>query len=309
MPQGSLSISKALSNVSIQYKNGQYIFNQFLKDVPVTQDSGKYFVYNKNMRLEETERANRSPANMATFGVSTSIYLVREHALKDVISDADRDNSDVPGSLDVDTVEFLTDKILMRQEKIVSDLIFTTTTWSQNGTLTTASSWNYNTTTSAPIQSVLSATAVILAQSGKMANTMIFNNAVLNALKENNNVYNRLAYTRDQILTKDILASLFDMDNIYVGTAQYETNQEGLDSTQTAIWPSDAFIGYFEQFPGLKKATAINMFRVKKKGMPYRVKKWWDEDIEGTYIEVQTKGIPKAIATLTGYLYKTVALI
>jgi len=274
MPQGSLSISKSLSNVSLQYKNEQYIHSKFMKDVNVIQDSGSYYIYNKNFRQEEVERANRSPANMATWDVSTSTYVVREFALKDVISDTDRVNSDVPGSLDVDTVEFLTDKIEMFQEEAVSTLLFTTTSFSQNGTLTTATSWDYSSTnTSAPIQNVLSATAVILAQSGKRANTMIFNNAVLNVLKENNNVYTRLAYTKDQILTEQILAGVFDMTNVYVGTAFTESNQEGLASTSTAIWPTDCLIAYFEPMPGLKKATAANMFRVKSRGNPWTSKK------------------------------------
>lgn len=309
MPQGSLSISKALSNVSLQYKNEQYIYNKILQDVPVKQDSGSYYIYDKNFRLEEVERSNRSPANMATWSVSTSTYLVREFALKDVVSQTDRMNSDVPGSLDVDTVEFLTDKIQMFQEKEVSDLLFTTTSFSNNATLTTATSWDYSSTnTSAPIQNALSATALILSQSGKRANTMIFNNATLNVLKENNNVYTRLAYTKDQILTEQILAGVFDMKDVYVGTAYYETNQEGLDSTSTAIWPTDCLIAYFEPMPGIKKATAANMFRVTERGAPYQVKKWFDNNIDADYIEVRTKAVPRVIASLTAYLFKTVTL-
>jgi hypothetical protein len=280
-----------------------------MKDVPVTKDAGYYWVFNKNFRLEESERANGAPANMATWDASTASYNVREHALKDVITETDIDNADSVFDLRADTVEFLSDKIMMRQEKMVSDLLFTTTSFSNNAPLNTASSWNYNTTTSAPIQNVLSATAVILAQSGKRPNVMATNFAVFAALKENQNVYNRLAYTKDKLITEQILASVFDVSNFYVGAAVYETNKEGESATYSSIIPSDVLVGYFEGTPGMKKVTTANMFRVKKKGSPYRVKNWRDENIEGEYIECQTKAVPKVVASLCAYLFKTAALI
>lgn len=309
MPQGSLSVSKALSNVSLAFKNEEYIFPKFMPDVFVKQRSGHYWIYNKNFRLEQTYRASKSPANMATWDASTATYHLDRHALKDAVDQEDRDNSDLPGSLDADTTEFLTDKLMMRQEKDTSDLLFTTTTFSSNATLTTATSWNYNTTTSAPIQNVLSATAYILAVSGKRPNTVVTNFAVLAALKENANIYNRLAYTKDKIITADILASVFDVNQFLVGTAYYETNQEGLDATSTAIWPSDALVMFQEGQPGIKKLTTANMFRKREYGMPVQVKKWFDKERDTDLIEVEYYAKPKIVCTLTAYLFKTAALI
>lgn len=309
MPQGSLSISKTLANVSLAFKNEEYIWPKFMKDVPVKNDSGQYWIYNKNFRLENTYRAAKAPANMATWDVSTATYHLDRHALKDAVDQEDRDNADNPIDVDIDTTEFLTDKLMMRMEKDVSDLLFTTTTFSSNATLTTATSWNYNTTTSAPIQNVLSATALLLAQSGKRPNVVLTNFAVFAALKENNNVYDRLAYTKDRILTEQILASVFDVEQFLVGTAYYETNQEGLDATSTAIWPSDALVAYFNGTPGRKKLTTVNMLRKVSYGNPYKVKKWYDNDRDTDLIEVEYYASPKVICTLTAYLFKTAALI
>jgi hypothetical protein len=197
----------------------------------------------------------------------------------------------------------------MRMEKTVSDLLFTTTTFGNNATLTTATSWNYNTTTSAPIQNGLSATGFVLGVAGKKVNTVITNWAALAALKENANVYNRLAYTKDQILTEQILASMFDVSQFLVGTATYETNQEGLAATSSAIWPSDALFAYFEGVPGIKKLTTANLMRVREHGVPYNVYKYWDDKIRADWVEVEYKASPKVICTLTAYLFKTVALI
>lgn len=310
MPEGSLSVSKALSNVSLHFKNEEYVWPKVFGEVPVKNESGHYWIYTKNFRLEDSYRADKAPAEMASWDVSTASYYIERHALKDAVSQRDRDNSDLPGSsLDQDTTEFLTDKLMMRMEYEGQKLLFTTTTFSSNATLTTATSWNYNTTTSAPLQAGLSATGYVLSVSGKRVNTLVTNWDVFAALKENNNVYNRLAYTKDQILTEQILASMFDVSKFVVGTAYYETNQEGLDATSSAIWPSDVLMMYQESKPGIKKLTTAHILRNKYYGMPYSVTKWFDKDIKADYIEVEYKASPKAVCTLTAYLFKTAALI
>lgn len=308
MPQGSTRISKALTNFSVQYKNDNYIAGEVLKTMNVLKESDQYWIHNSKFKLEETYRENGSLANMATFGYSTSSYKTQEHALKDVITENDRANTDAPLNLDRDATEYLTDQIMLRQEYDTHKLLFTTTTWGNNSTLTSATSWKYHTTTSAPIQNVLSATGLILESSVKRPNKIVVGWDVFAALKENPNMYNRLAYTKDKMMTSQIMASMFDLDMMHVGSAVIDSAQEGDSEDQGFLWGADALIGWFDPSPGIKKATAALMFRVARKGIPYRVKKWYQDDIEGDFIEVQTKYVPKAVATACAYLYKSVAL-
>jgi len=169
---GSLHISKALTNLSIQYKNSEFIAPQFLKDIPVTKENDLYYVYDRQFRINDTLRGNKSASNMVTWGVSTSSYSVEEHALADIVSDRDRRNADMI-NIDIDTTEFLTDQILLSQEWEAQSLLFTTTSWGSNTQYTTATSWRYNTTTSAPIQNVLSGTGVVVRNSGVKPNMMV----------------------------------------------------------------------------------------------------------------------------------------
>lgn len=308
MAYGSIRVSKVLTNVSVAYRNEEYIAGQVLKDLNVIRDSGEYWVYSSDFRLPETKRAKGTPANMVSWEASLGSYIVNEHALKDIVTDTDRENSDLPDSLDKQTTEYLTDKILMRMEYEAHKLLFTTTTFSGNATLTTATAWKYNTTTSAPIQNVLSATGYIRLYSGKTPNTMILGWDSFAAVKENTNVYSRIQYAERAIITEDLLASLFDIQKVYVGKAAYNQGKEGATVSQTSIWGSDALLAYFAPAPGLKTPTTAVNIRVASKGVPFRVKTWRDEAVEGDYIEVQTKCAPKAVATASAYLFKTVAL-
>lgn len=309
MPQGSTRISAPLSNLAVQYKNNEFIAGQVLKDVMVSNESDIYYVYANNFRVPFTERANGAAAAMVTFAYSTSSYIVKEHALKDVITDRDRANTETPLNLDRDATENLTDTIMRRMEIEAHKLLFTTTTWANNAELsTTALSWCGITTTALPTQNVLSATSKILAAAGKKANTMVISWNVFAGLKENPNLFDRIKYAERAIVTEDLLKALFDMQNVYVGSAVYDSATEGLTESKGFIWGDDALVAYFEPMPGLKKASAAVNFRVGWKGNPYRVKKWREEEIEGDYIEVQTMCAPRAVATACGYFFKSVAI-
>jgi len=88
MPQGSIHVNQPLTEISVRYSNDEYIGGKVLKDVMVQKESDLYYVYNNDLRLEQTNRANGSPANEATWDVSTSSYSLREHAIKDKITTA-----------------------------------------------------------------------------------------------------------------------------------------------------------------------------------------------------------------------------
>jgi hypothetical protein len=306
--QGTARLVNQLTNISVNYKNSEFIAGDVLKDVPVVKDTDKYVVYASEFRIPESRRANGAPANQITWSLSHNSYFLEKHSFKDVITDDDRDNTDSPVDLDADTTEFLTDKIQLRQEKKAVDLLFTTTTWGNNATLNTATSWVYNTTTSAPIQNALSATTKILKSSGKMNNKCVMGWDVWAALKENQNVYSRFQYVQKAILTKDLLASLFDVDEVHVGAAIYDQAKEGGTVSQTVLWGSDCLFGYFNPNIGRKMVTAAVMFRSKRYGKPYTVKKWHDDNVDGDYIEVNSKYAPKAVATACGYFFKSVTL-
>ena len=66
---------------------------------------------------------------------------------------------------------------------------------------------------------------------------------------------------------------------------------------------------YQESSPGIKKLTTAHILRNNYYGLPYKVSKWYEKGIDADWIEVEYKATPKAICTLTAYLFKTAALI
>jgi len=101
---------------------------------------------------------------------------------------------------------------------------------------------------------------------------------------------------------------MWDIENVYVGEAIYQTNKEGIADTQTALWGNDVLVAYNAPMSSRKGMTAVQNFRKMTKGNPWKVKRWWDENIEGWYVEVQTKAIPKVVASNCAYLIKTASI-
>ena len=66
----ALHVDQLLSNVSIEYKNEEYIADKLCPVVPVVKDTDKYRIYEKNWRIPESKRAQKGLAKEFQFQYS-----------------------------------------------------------------------------------------------------------------------------------------------------------------------------------------------------------------------------------------------
>lgn len=300
---GNLHVSKVLSNVAVEYKNNAYIADEILGAVPVQKENDLYYTFVRDFRVPEARRANRAAANMITWGVSTSSYTLQEYALSDLISERDRQGSDSI-NLDMQTTEFLMDKIMLHYEVDTQKLLFTTGSWSGNATLVSTTSWRVNTTGSTPVQNMLSATSYIVTNSGRRPNTLVLGYVTFDALKLNTDITNRIQYVERAFATKEVLASVFDVGTIYVGESVSDTGVAPLTESLGYVWGPDALLAYFESSPGMKKLSAAYTFQMQD----VKTKKWREEKLNGDMIEVSCMKTPRLVATNCAYFFKSAAI-
>jgi hypothetical protein len=294
---------KALEKISIEYKPGEFIADKLVPAVPVKHDTDKYYVYDFGaMRLEETKRAKGAPTNRTTYTMSTSSYSLDTHALKELVLVEDKNNADKAINLEIDTTESLTRKILIRKEKECNDVIMAKANWTNNESLTSTLAWTQNTTLSNPITKVDSATSKIISSSGYKPNVLAMDDATFRGAKEHTSIIDRVKYTSADSVTEQMLAKLFNIDQVLIGRAIYESAQEGLTSSPGSIWTNSVYIAYHEKSPGLKKASGSYQLFQQNMGMPHKVTKWAEDDPEGTWIKVETKFQFKPVATACSYL-------
>lgn len=294
-----IHVDKALSQISIKYKNDNFIAREVFPELMVKNESDKYFIYDRDFRLPETARANKAEAREHSFQLSTASYLLEEHALKDYVSDRDANNYDL-ATLRADTVEELTNKILLRLEKSVADL-FTSTSWSQNVSLTAAQQWSLDTITSNPIPLMDTAATTVIDNSGYAPNIGIIPHKAMVAAKNHTSVIDRIKYTNVNI-TSSMLAGLFDIEKLVVPKAVIDSSAEGVAASIGDVWGDNVFLGYRALSASPLKPSAGYVFRSSKP----LVKRWREESRSSEAIEVGMLYQPKVVASLAGYLIKDV---
>ena len=295
---GNSHINKPLTNISLKFNFAEGIFDQVFPTVPVKKESDSYFIYDlSNLRLEETLRANHSKANIVEEDFSTASYALEEHALRELITDRDRNNADKPLNLDIDATEKLEEKIQIRQEVEVANLAFTTTSWSNTLSISAAAAWS--TTGTVPLNQILTASSLILRDAHVRANRAVLGWESFKALKVNTSTLDMIKYTERGIITEDILASLWDIDKVIVGRASYVNSAEGRTNSSAFIWDDKALIYYVPQSARLKTpAAGYNLIIGQKR----KVKKWHDDEYGGDWVEVSTLFAPQIVATAAGFL-------
>lgn len=297
IPKSQLRVDKLLGNISVKYRNKNFIAAEVFPVVPVKKQSDMYRVYDRDFRLPETKRSAKGVAREHNFNVSTATYVLEQHSLKDYVSDRDAENYEI-GDLRRDTTEELTDKIDLRMEKSVADL-FTSTSWSNNQSLTSAQQWSVDTITSNPIVRMDTASTVVLEESGLFPNYAIIPHRVMLAAKNHTSVIDRIKYTSAQI-TPQMLAGLFDIPQLLSPKAVIDTAAEGVASSISPLWGDNVFVGYKAERASIMKPSAGYIFQNK---IP-EVKRWRVEDRQSEAIEVNKYYQPKVVASLAGYLLK-----
>lgn len=295
---------KALENISIAYRPGEFIADKVIPSVPVAKESDLYYIYSSDtMTLPETVRANGAESNKAQFNVSYSSYQTVEHALNDVVTMRDRRNADKPINPEVDVTEILTQKMLIRKEYEAAQMLQNSSNWSNNASLTSTLAWSQNTTTSNPITMIDSMTSVILQASGYKPNKLVIDFNTFQAAKEHISVIDRIKYTSADSVTAPMLSKLFNVSETLVGEAVYNSADEGLSGTNTWIWTNCAFLAYFNPSASLKKPSAAYNMQFSEGG-PVKVFKWDEPKLgEGTIkIEVSSQFVYKPVATACAYL-------
>jgi len=307
--QGLSQFNPGLSNLSQKYANDTagFIHNK-LPVINVAKESDKYYVFGRDhFQIPETLRADGAKANRVNYTLSTSTYSLDEHSLEEVVTDRARANADKGLQPDVDAMENLTSRIMLRKELQAKNVIFTTTSFSNNHSLTSTLKWDLLTNTSDPIGDVATATSVIMGKTGQKANTVILGYAAWKGLTNHPNILERIKYSERGIINTDLIEAVFDVSNVIVGNAIYDTNVEGAPATSSYIWDLDAFVGYMEPRPKLKSASALYQFvKSNYAGKPFAVRKYRDDEVKGDVIEVSTMHDSKAVASLSGYLIRGV---
>jgi hypothetical protein len=277
-----------------------YLADQVLPPVPVQKESAAYWVYDKS-RLDapDSKRAPRSEYNRIDWNVTTDTYLAEQYGLEGEIDDEERKNAASPLDLDVDTTEIVTDMVLNNREKRVADLVTSTAVITQNVTLTGTQQWSDP--ASDPLANATTArTTIYGAAPGYTPNTMLMGYKVFEALKNHADIKEIVKYTERAIITRQILAAVFEVDEVLIGKVSRRISKEGATDAFTDVWGKDVLFFFKESRPSLKRAS----FGYQMRQNDLKVFRYREDKRDTDVIRVSEKQDEKIVSPNLAYLIK-----
>jgi len=305
-------IDKALTNISVGYKNEQYIADQILLSVPVDKQSDRYYVYGKEMfRQHDDRRAPGTEANEINWSLSDDTYFCEGHALRTPIPDEEFQNADDEFDLKADAAELVTEGILLNKEINAAEMLLDADSYGEGLVFNMGAGGGNPAKWSAygesdPAVDIAKAKERIHKLSGIRANTLILSEPVFNVLKFHPKVLKLFAgVTPVGVANIEQIRLALGVDKIVVGSAlKSGATNPGRSDTLDYIWGNSAILAYVPPKPG-KKVPAIGYtFMWNKDGEgPVQVRSWYEQGRRATIVEAERWYAHKIICNTAGFLF------
>lgn len=306
-------IDTPLQNVSVLYKPKNFIAEMIAPIVPVIHRSDKYYKFDTGDQFRDTAEY-RAPGTAATrhgFGLSTDTYSCEEIAEATTLNDKERRNADSVLRLEIAKTNFVTNKVLLKLERLIAAKCCTTTNWGSNYS-TPSNLWDdYD--NSDPIADFETAINTVEENTGELVNKIVISKNVWKKLKHHPQLLERLPSTNLKTATIDTLKSILANDNytnieILIGSAMYNTAKQGQTASFSPIWNKDVFVGSITQAPALETPTALYtfVFPEESTGQIRGLWKWREESIHSDVYECAMDFDCKVVGSDLGYLLNDV---
>ena len=265
-------LDTALTNISVAYLQSQsnFVASRAFPNVAVSKQSDRYYVFDKGdfRRNEAQKRAPGTESAGSGYKLdNTPTYFCDVLAFHKDVPDQVRANSDLAADPDRAATLFITQKMLLAKEVDWMSSFFTTSVWDTDiaGVATSAGAgeaihWS-DATSGDPIGDLRAAKTVILQNTGYMPNTLVVNQAVMDALEDHPDIVDRIKYSTQTNanparVNEQTLAALFGLDRVLVARASQNTAARELTDVNAFIAGNHALLCYSTPTPGLMTPTA-----------------------------------------------------
>ncbi len=153
---------------------------------------------------------------------------------------------------DTQATEFVTDMLLRATERRVAALITTCTLWASASVPGTV--WSND--ASDVMADIETARNKVVSLIGVEPNVVVCSQSVWRYLKNHADLLDRVKYTRTGTMTKDLFASLIEVEKFLVGSALYNSAKEGATDVMAYIWGDVFWMGYVPQRAGLMEPAS-----------------------------------------------------
>jgi len=289
----SVHLTSILDNLSIARPRQSFIANALFPSVPVKKQYDTYYIFDaagEARRVVDDNREKGSTTNLIDQEYTTDTYACTGHALAEKTPIEDIENSDTPISLLQDAMDTVVDELMVRKEVRAKAALDAALTSNQ----TDSAAFVWTGATGVPVADINAGITAIESYGGGKPNVMTMDSISWRALKNNAEIIERVVGggTNDNPaeVSKAGVAALFDLERIEVSTAIKNTAVKGQSASDSRVWGTDVYLAHVASVPGLKNPTMGMEFNWQiPKGQyidGWRVKNWYDEDIDSFMTQV-----------------------
>lgn len=318
---GDVHVNTPLTNISVAYMQNaaNFIGTSAFPNIPVQKQSDRYYTFDRGdfNRDEMQERAPGTESVGGGYNVdSTPTYYCRVYAFHKDVHDQMRANADSALQPDREATQFVSQKAMIKREKVWATAYFQSGIWATDitgvaATPTGNQELHWNDAASTPIESVRAAKRSVLEATGYEPNKLVLGKPVYDTLLDHPDIIDRLKYGQTAgapaMANRDKLAQLFEVDEIMVSKAIENTAAEGAAEASSFILGKHALLCYAAPSPGLQTPTAGYTFSwtgylgASSEGV--RVKNFRMENLESDRIEIQMAFDCKLVGADLGYFW------
>ncbi len=318
----ALHIQQALTQMSVGYENGQFIAENIYPVIPSDFPSDDYWQFG----LEKFNVYNDAYTPGTTMGelmwsANPATFTCRGHGIRGWYPAIAPSAADQVIDLDVETTENVSEAIDLVQEVQLLNTLITALNpvdLSANGGAQQFDNNDFD-----PVTFIDQQKEVIAAQIGKTPNTLVLGRKAYRGLRNNYNLLKRVSTggvtidvgPKDMLKAAD-LAQKFDLKEVIVGEAMYNTAPLGSAPTLQYVWSDYALLFYKEPTPGRRKVSLGYTFRWNFNSTRNQtlqaaggqggqiVQKWYDQDKKRQVIDGQKFYAQQTIAAGAGLMWK-----
>ena len=271
--QSDLHVNAPLTNVSVAYiqDNRRFLATRVFPKVKVEKQSDLYWKYSKS-DWRRTDAARRAPSTESPgvgWNTTTDQYFAHVYAVHKDIDDQLRANADSNFHLDSDATKFVTNQLLLKRDIDWASTYFKTGVWGTEytGKSTSPSTgeflqWDQG--ASDPLGDTTDWADDFDTLTGFDFNKMIVGSSVWKALKNHPAILDRIKYTQKGVVTEDLVAQFFGVDEFIVAKATKATGpqiadadaQDAAASYDRIVSSTDALLLYAPSSPSLLTPSA-----------------------------------------------------
>ncbi|NUN13487.1 MAG: major capsid protein [Myxococcales bacterium] len=293
-------VDPVLTTIAQGYQQADLVAHRLLPNIPHDKEGGKIPRYDKSAFKEyNTTRAIRTNSVRVDLGHDSIPFVMEEESIEVPTDEREREDS----ALDTDEVATKTAQgiINLTHERKVASLVTATASYGAGSYVNVAADdrWsNYPSATSLPVVAIDDAKEVIRGKVGRYPNVLVIGPKVFKALKSHPTIIDRIKYSQKGVITEELLATIFDVDEVWVGKA-IKSSDAG---TMSDVWGNDAVLAVV---PKDNKGLGVPAFgyTLHKKGRPL-VETYFDPGAKSKIVVASDIFAAVITASEAGYLFK-----